>query len=40
MSLLNKRPAPGVTLPSLQEKVQDAFVKQGITNVSAVKSAG
>lgn len=41
MSLLNKRPIPRATLPSLREKkVQDAFVKQGITNVSAVKSAG
>lgn len=40
MSLLNKCPTPGATLPSLQEKVQDAFVKHGIINVSAVKSAG
>lgn len=37
MSLVNKCPIPGAALPSLREKVQDAFVKQAITNVSAVK---
>lgn len=40
MSLLNKCPSPATTLASRREKVQDAFVKLAITNVSAVKSAG
>lgn len=41
MSLLNKCPTPATTLASRREKkVQDAFVKPAITNVSAVKSAG
>lgn len=37
MYLLNKCPATRASVPLLQKKVQLAFVKQDITNVSAVK---
>lgn len=37
MYLLNKCPATRASVPLLQKKVQLAFVKQDITNVSAAK---